>query len=103
MPRKRKPSKPLFHLAERVEAAFSIPFGPLSGIPHIELYGDRLMRVEDCRCLLGYTDTVARMQTVCGVLRVEGAGLTVTAYDTGSIVIKGRFLMLTWEGKTDVE
>lgn len=81
-------------LGGRVESALCLPAGTISGVAHIEAFGDRTVVVEGVSGILVYEPALIRLQTRGGVVRAEGENMSVADYTDGGIVITGDIRLL---------
>ena len=83
-------------MLESVAELFDLPGDVVAGLPRLELVGDRQLYLEHHTGILSYSDTRIDANTVGGVLRVTGAGLTLLAMTAGELRIGGRIQAVAW-------
>lgn len=83
-------------MLESVAELFDLPADVVAGLPRLELVGDRQLYLEHHTGILSYSDTRIDANTVGGVLRVTGAGLTLLAMTAGELRIGGRIQAVAW-------
>lgn len=81
---------------ESVAELFDLPADVVAGLPRLELVGDRQLYLEHHTGILSYSDTQIDANTVGGVLRVSGEGLTLLAMTAGELRIGGRIQAVAW-------
>lgn len=81
---------------ESVAELFDLPADVVAGLPRLELVGDRQLYLEHHTGILSYSDTRIDANTVGGVLRVSGEGLTLLAMTAGELRIGGRIQAVAW-------
>ena len=69
---------------------------PADVVARLELVGDRQLYLEHHTGILSYSDTQIDANTVGGVLRVSGEGLTLLAMTAGELRIGGRIQAVAW-------
>lgn len=83
-------------LCARLMSFLSFPASTLSGVPYIELQGDASLAITGYESLLLYEDTTVlfRMHDPTNphftLLRITGAGLTLSVLREGCLCIHGR-------------
>lgn len=85
-------------LSGRMEQVLDLPCGVLSDIPRIELNGNSEAVIDGCYGLLSYDDDSVQLNTGCGVLRILGQNLTVSALGCGTSMVNGKILSLDFMG-----
>lgn len=76
-------------IREQMTKAFEIPQEVISDVPLIQLTGNKEISVENFSGLIEYNSERMRLNTKCGVLVIEGAGLEAKSMTADLIVIKG--------------
>ena len=79
-----------------VAELFDLPADVVAGLPHLEMVGSRQLYLEHHTGILSYSDTQIDANTVGGVLRVSGEGLTLLAMTAGELRIGGRIQAVAW-------
>ena len=74
---------------EKTSAALDLPGNLLTGLPRIELVGDRELRMESHKGILAYGSEEIHISGGRLVVRVRGAGLELRAMDPAELLITG--------------
>lgn len=84
---------PEFHVsfAEKAFKALELPVDTVSGLPHLELSGNREAVVDGCRGILEYDENIVRINAGKMVLRFTGRGFHIKNLKTDSVMIQGFF------------
>lgn len=77
-------------LLERTSAALDIPGDILTGLPRIELLGDRELHMENHKGILAYGSEEIHISGGRLVVRVRGKGLELRAMDPAQLLITGQ-------------
>lgn len=77
-------------LLEKTSAALDIPGDILTGLPRVELLGDRELRMENHRGILAYGSEEIHISGGKLVVRVRGSGLELRAMDPAQLLITGQ-------------
>lgn len=83
-------------LLNRLNDCSELPAGLLSDELHIELNAGREMTVQGRSTIIEYTDSVIRLNTRTGILKIEGCGLQISAMEAGNIIICGKILTVSF-------
>ena len=76
-------------ILEKTSAALDIPGDILTGLPRIELLGDREMRMENHKGILAYGSEEIHISGGKLVVRVKGSGLELRAMTPTGLLITG--------------
>ena len=76
-------------LLEKTSAALDIPGDILTGLPRIELLGDREMRMENHKGILAYGSEEIHISGGKLVVRIKGSELELRAMDPAHLLITG--------------
>ena len=76
-------------ILEKTSAALDIPGDVLTGLPRIELLGDREMRMENHKGILAYGKEEIHISGGKLVVRVKGDQLELRAMDPAQLLITG--------------
>ena len=76
-------------LLERAAQAFDLPADALTGLPRIELVGDRELRMENHRGILAYGSQEIQISGGRLVVKVRGEDLELRAMNAGELLITG--------------
>ena len=82
-------------LLERAAQAFDLPADALTGLPRIELVGDRELRMENHRGILSYGDREIHISGGAFLIRVEGEELELRAMTGVELLITGHIVQIT--------
>ena len=76
-------------LLERTAEALDLPGDVLAGLPHIELTGNRELRMENHKGILAYGEEEIRIYGGKLEITVRGRGLELRAMNAGQLFITG--------------
>lgn len=76
-------------LLERTAEALDLPGDVLAGLPHIELTGNRELRMENHKGILAYGEEEIRISGGKLEITVRGRGLELRAMNAGQLFITG--------------
>ena len=76
-------------LLERTAEALDLPGDVLAGLPHIELTGNRELRMENHKGILAYGEEEIRISGGKLEITVRGRGLELRAMKAGQLFITG--------------
>ena len=76
-------------LLERTAEALDLPGDVLAGLPHIELTGNRELRMENHKGILSYGEEEIRISGGKLEITVRGRGLELRAMNAGQLFITG--------------
>lgn len=76
-------------LLERTAEALDLPGDLLAGLPHIELTGNRELRMENHKGILAYGEEEIRISGGKLEITVRGRGLELRAMNAGQLFITG--------------
>lgn len=79
-----------------VAELFDLPADVVAGLPHLEMIGSRQLYVERHAGILAYSEEVIDVNTVRGVLRVKGKGLSLLAMTAEEVRIGGEIAGVEW-------
>ena len=79
---------------ERLASAASMPKDVVMGAPVVTALGNFEVCVENYRGITEYTDTLVRVQTKGGQIRLTGKGLQVEYYTNDEMKITGKIKTL---------
>ena len=87
-------------LRERLASAASMPKDVVLGASVITILGRNEVCIENYRGIIEYTDTLIRVQTKSGQVRLTGKRLQIEYYTNDEMKIKGRLVSLEFgEGR----
>ena len=75
---------------------FDLPMDLLSGLPHVELMGDRQFYMENHRGILSYSDTEIAVSTDGAIVRISGEKLELVSMNGDALRIRGRIFRVEW-------
>lgn len=84
-----KLGKQEYGLRNRVAEASELPKDVVLGLPILTMLGQTELSVENYRGILEYTDTLVRIQTKIGQIRVLGKNIQVVYYTNDEMKIHG--------------
>ena len=79
-------------LLERTARAFDLPADGVAGLPHIDLVGDRELRIENHRGILSYGDREIHVGGGSMVVRVRGEELRLRVMNVEELLITGKIM-----------
>ena len=74
----------------RIAAAACMPKDVLFGVPVLTITGDAEACIENYRGILEYTDTLIRIRTKQGQIRITGKRLKIEYYTNSEMKVSGR-------------
>lgn len=87
-------------IRERLASAASMPKDVVLGASVITILGRNEVCIENYRGIIEYTDTLIRVQTKSGQVRLTGKRLQIEYYTNDEMKIKGRLVSLEFgEGR----
>lgn len=84
-----KLGKQEYDLRNRIAEASELPKDVVLGLPILTMLGRTELSVENYRGILEYTDTLVRIQTKIGQIRVLGKNIQVVYYTNDEMKIHG--------------
>lgn len=76
-------------LRNRVSDAMNIPKDVILGVPLIRMVGREEFYIENYRGILEYTDTLIRIQTKIGQIKLSGKHLEILYYTNDEMKVAG--------------
>ena len=73
----------------RISSLFELPKEIVLNLPLVNVVGNQELTVENYKSLVEYSSVVVRINTSCGVLKVEGRGLVLKHLTAESVTISG--------------
>lgn len=80
--------------SQKAEDLLDLPDGALTGEAHIAVDGRRRVTIDGSAEILVYEDTVVRLTTLSGEVRIMGDALCLEHYRTDGVVVTGRVLTI---------
>lgn len=77
-------------LLEKTAEVFDLPGDLVAGLPHIELTGDRELRMENHKGILAYGSEEIHISGGQLVVKVRGIGLELRSMNASQLLITGR-------------
>ncbi len=84
-------------LGRRVVEALDLPQETVSGRPKLTLQGRELILVENHKGIFECGESVVRLHTSCGILRVAGEGLTLLELSAERLYVTGLLCSVEYE------
>ena len=81
-----------------VAELFDLPADVVAGLPRLEMVGSRQLYLEHHAGILAYGNDQIDTNTIMGVLRVKGEGLTLLAMTAEELRIGGKISAVEWLG-----
>ncbi len=78
--------------SQKAEDLLDLPDGALSGDAHMDVDGRRRVAVDGSCEIVEYEDTVVRLMTRSGQVRIVGNELRLESYQAGATVVTGQLL-----------
>ncbi len=78
--------------AQKAENLLDLPDGALTGEAHLAVDGRRRITIDGLAEIVVYEDTVVRLMTLSGEVRITGDALCLERYQTDAVVVTGRLL-----------
>ena len=83
-------------IKQKIASFLAIPQEIALNLPQVVLTGHGEVNIENYKSIIEYTDSLVRVNTSTGVLKVEGIGLHLKQMTTENIVISGEILKLEY-------
>lgn len=84
-------------LKNRIAEASGLPKDVVMGQPVVTVLGRMEMNIENYRGIIEYTDTLIRIQTKAGQIRVTGKNLRVDYYTNDDMKLTGRIEAIEYQ------
>lgn len=84
-------------ISEKVADAWGVPKDVIMNIPRLTISGDKEIYIENHKGILEYTDSVIRVSTAMGIVKVCGKNLVIDRIRLEDIVISGSFAKVEYE------
>lgn len=84
------------HILSDTAELFDLPMDLLSGLPHVELMGDRQFYMENHRGILSYSEDEIAVSAEGMIVRVFGERLELVSMSGDALRIRGRICRVEW-------
>lgn len=84
-------------LKQKMTEVSELPKDVVMGMPVLTMTGQQELCIENYRGIIEYTDTVARIQTKIGQIKVMGKNLKVAYYTNDEMMINGRITGIEYQ------
>lgn len=78
------------HILDDTAELFDLPIDLLSGLPHVELMGDRQFYMENHRGILSYSEEEIAVSAEGQIVRIFGEKLELVSMNGDALRIRGR-------------
>lgn len=82
--------------SEAIADTWGVPKDVIMNIPRITISGDREIYIENHKGVTEYTDSIIRVSTGMGTVKIHGRSLTISAIRQEDILINGRFIKIEY-------
>lgn len=86
-----------YSLRNKVAELSELPKDVVMGMPVLTVTGQVELNLENYRGIIEYTDTLVRIQTKSGQIKVNGRGLQVAYYTNDEMKINGRIESIEYQ------
>ena len=83
-------------LRNRMAEASGLPKDVVLGMPILTITGQLELNLENYRGILEYTDTLIRIKTKIGQIKVSGTGLNVEYYTNDEMKVTGKITAIEY-------
>lgn len=84
------------HLKTKVSQAASLPRDVVYQVPIVSLVGDEELTIENYRGIIEYENTIIRIQTKTGLLKINGTALNIEYYTNDEMKISGKIICIEY-------
>lgn len=84
-------------LKQKMAEVSELPKDVVMGMPVLTMTGQQELCIENYRGIIEYTDTIARIQTKVGQIKVTGEHLQVAYYTNDEMLINGRITGIEYQ------
>ena len=84
------------HILNDTAELFDLPMDLLSGLPHVELMGDRQFYMENHHGILSYSEEEIAISAEGLIVRVVGEKLELISMNGDALRIRGRIRQVEW-------
>lgn len=78
-------------ISETIADAWGVPKDVIMNIPRITISGDREIYIENHKGVTEYGETLIRVSTGMGTVKIQGKNLVITAIRREDILVSGSF------------
>lgn len=90
MPKKQKEKIQKINLKEKVTNIFELPKEIVLNLPLVTIIGSQEMLIENYKGIIEYSEIKIRINTSCGVLKIEGKKLFINQMTKENLKITGK-------------
>lgn len=90
MPKKQKEKIQKINLKQKVTNIFELPKEIVLNLPLVTIIGSQEMLVENYKGIIEYSEIKIRINTSCGVLKIEGKKLLINQMTKENLKITGK-------------
>lgn len=84
-------------ISETIADAWGVPKDVIMDIPRLTISGDKEIYIENHKGVFEYTDTVIRVSTSMGIVKICGKNLNIDNISLENILISGVFSKIEYE------
>lgn len=84
-------------LKKKMAEVSELPKDVVMGMPVLTMTGQQELCIENYRGMIEYTDSVVRIQTKAGLIKVTGKGLQVAYYTNDEMMIYGQITGIEYQ------
>lgn len=92
----KQPQKNSGNIKKTVTTAFELPKEIVLNLPLITLTGNEELYIENYKGIVEYTDEKVRLNTNCGMLKIEGRNLFLKEITSENIYVTGKLIKLEY-------
>lgn len=85
--KKKNPDKVM-----KVAEALDLPIDLLCDVPRIEIIGQNCISIENSRGILDYNENCVKINTTCGIVKIDGDELFIESITDEGVCIKGTLI-----------
>ena len=82
--------------ADKIASALDLPLDILCDIPRIEIMGHSRICVENFRGILNYEENCIKVNSNCGIIKIDGDDLFIESITDEGVFIKGRIIRVEY-------
>ncbi len=84
-----KPDKPKINLRDKFISLLELPKEIVANLPLISIVGNEEIKIENYKNLIEYTQESIRINTSCGIFKIEGKKLILKHITAEAITVTG--------------
>lgn len=84
-------------LLSKTESLLDMPEGILRDEANIILYGTSLVEIDNFKGLIDFSDSSVRINTVSGIVRIDGVSLFISSMTDETLSLKGNVKNICFE------